>query len=174
MNPRFPWRSAAMVGGEKRWPRTPWPKKWWMAWVALALVSGSGMLHAAEPKIDPRDRAKVAQGEKLYARHCASCHGKNLEGEANWRKPKPNGRMPAPPHDATGHTWHHPDAVLFAITRDGLVPGKTAPPGYASDMPAFRGVLSDSEIAAVLSYIQSRWPPEVWAVRREMLNNLRR
>jgi hypothetical protein len=22
----------------------------------------------------------------------------------------------------SGHTWHHPDGILFAITRSGLVP----------------------------------------------------
>jgi mono/diheme cytochrome c family protein len=65
--------------------------------------------------------------------------------------------MPAPPHDDTGHTWHHPDAVLFGITKEGLVPGVYAPPGYQSDMPGFGGTLSDEEIRAVLAYIASRW-----------------
>lgn len=65
--------------------------------------------------------------------------------------------MPAPPHDAGGHTWHHPDEVLFGITKYGLVPGKYAPPGYRSDMPAFAGVLEDSDIGAVLAYIKGSW-----------------
>ncbi len=85
----------------------------------------------------------------------------------------PNGRMPAPPHDESGHTWHHPDEVLFGITKEGLVPGKYGPPGYVSDMPAFGSILSDADIAAVLSYIQSRWPPEVQRAREEMLKNRR-
>ena len=27
--------------------------------------------------------------------------------------------LPAPPHNETGHTWHHPDEMLFAITKYG-------------------------------------------------------
>lgn len=71
--------------------------------------------------------------------------------------------MPAPPHDDSGHTWHHPDAALFGITKDGLVPGKYAPPGYQSDMPGFGSTLSDDEIWAVLAYISSRWSPRARA-----------
>ena len=98
----------------------------------------------------------------------SSCGGAELAGQPDWRRRKPNGRLPAPPHDASGHTWHHPDALLFAITKNGLVPPH-APPGYASDMPAFAGVLSDDEIRAVLAYIQSRWPKQVVEARAEML-----
>ncbi len=76
--------------------------------------------------------------------------------------------MPAPPHDASGHTWHHPDAVLFGITKHGLVPGKYAPPKYGSDMPAFGGALSDDEIWSVLSYIKSSWPQEIQKAQREV------
>ena len=97
----------------------------------------------------------------MYAQHCAACHGARLEGQANWREPLPSRRMPAPPHDASGHTWHHPDAVLFGITKRGLVPGEYAPPGYQSDMPGFAGALTDDEIWAVLAYIKSTWPPEI-------------
>jgi mono/diheme cytochrome c family protein len=67
----------------------------------------------------------------------------------------PNGRLPAPPHDATGHTWHHSDAQLFRIVRDGL---SAIVPGYETDMPAFAGVITDEEIRAVLEFIKSRWP----------------
>ena len=87
----------------------------------------------------------LALGQKIYAQHCAACHGAKLEGQGDWRKPLPTGRMPAPPHDDSGHTWHHPDEVLFGITKHGLV-APYAPPGYQSDMPAFGGTLSDGEI----------------------------
>ncbi len=110
------------------------------------------------PKLDAGDRALVSRGKAVYASHCAACHGTNLEGQPDWRNRRPNGRLPAPPHDATGHTWHHPDQVLFSITKDGLVPGVTAPAGYESDMPAFKSILSDADIAAVLAYIKSTWP----------------
>ena len=119
------------------------------------------------------DPAVLAKGEKLYAEHCAACHGAKLEGQPNWRSRLPNGRMPAPPHDESGHTWHHADDVLFGITKHGLVP-PYAPPNYPSDMPAFGGVLSDEEIRAVLAYIKSRWKsPELWQARERMLESRR-
>jgi mono/diheme cytochrome c family protein len=131
--------------------------------VTLLVACGKGA-----PRIDGKDAKQVAAGAALYARHCASCHGTNLEGQPNWRRRLPNGRLPAPPHDASGHTWHHPDALLIGIVKNGLVP-PYAPAGYASDMPAFAGVLSDDQIRAVLAYIQSRWPKQVIEARAEML-----
>jgi mono/diheme cytochrome c family protein len=115
--------------------------------------SGSGNDGAADPA------ERLALGRSLYGQHCASCHGVNLEGQPDWRKPLPNGRLPAPPHDASGHTWHHPDEILFRITKEGtaaIVEG-----GYQSDMPGFGGVLSDAEIRAVLAYIKSTWPEKL-------------
>ncbi|HSO07855.1 MAG TPA: cytochrome c [Pelomicrobium sp.] len=116
---------------------------------------------------------QIARGKALYDQHCAACHGANLEGEPNWRVRKPSGRMPAPPHDDTGHTWHHPDEVLFGITKYGVTP-PYGPPGYQSDMPAFKDKLSDDQIRAVLAYIESTWSPQVIAHRQEMLANRRR
>lgn len=132
---------------------------------ALVLAAGvfaytSGYFGTAAG-MDPTDRDKVALGSQVYAAHCASCHGENLEGQANWRQRLANGRLPAPPHDATGHTWHHPEAQLFALTKQG--PAALVGDGYESDMPGYEGVLSDAEIWAVLSYIKSRWPQEIQA-----------
>lgn len=106
-----------------------------------------------------RDEAALARGRALYDSHCAACHGVELEGQPDWRERRADGKLPAPPHDATGHTWHHPDDMLFAITKYGVAP--FAPPGYASDMPGFAEKLSDDEIAAVLDYIKSRWPEDI-------------
>lgn len=118
--------------------------------------------------IDPTDTRSVAYGRALYVSHCAACHGAALEGQPDWRQRRADGRLPAPPHDESGHTWHHPDAVLFDITRNGMVPGRTAPQGYESDMPAYAGILSDQDIVAVLAYIKSTWPPEILALQDEV------
>lgn len=126
---------------------------------AFALLAGQD-----EPKADPSDEAQVASGRALYLTHCAACHGRNLEGQPDWRQRLPSGRMPAPPHDDSGHTWHHPTAVLFGITKHGLVP-PFAPPGYQSDMPGFGRALADEQILAVLAYIKSRWSPKVRATQ---------
>jgi mono/diheme cytochrome c family protein len=108
-------------------------------------------------KLRPDDATLVARGKKNYATHCASCHGVNLEGQPNWQERGADGKLPAPPHDASGHTWHHPGGMLFAITKFG----STRITGQPSDMPGFSGVMSDEEIIGVLSYIKSTWPPEI-------------
>ena len=137
----------------------------------LALTACEATPPGDDPRANPRDAAKVSSGAKVYAQHCALCHGAKLEGQPNWRQALPNGRLPAPPHDESGHTWHHPDDVLFGITKIGLVP-PYAPLGYQSDMPAFTGKLGDDEIWAVLSYIKSHWTSaNVLAARAEMLQN---
>lgn len=106
------------------------------------------------------DVAAVTEfGERIYQQHCAVCHGINLEGQPDWRKRHANGRLPAPPHDETGHTWHHPSQQLFDITKYGLA--KIAGDDYKTDMVAYDGILRDDEIIAVLSFIKSRWPAEI-------------
>ena len=124
----------------------------------LAAVAVAGCSTDSASRADPRDAKQVARGMKIYEERCATCHGGNLEGQPAWRARLATGRMPAPPHDDSGHTWHHPDAVLFGITKFGLTP-PYAPAGYASDMPAFRETLSDQQVWDVLAYIKSRWSP---------------
>jgi len=118
-------------------------------------------------KANPADVKQVQRGQRVYQRFCSLCHGANLEGQANWRIRKADGKLPAPPHDETGHTWHHPDAVLFGITRQGLVP-PYAPANYKSDMPAWGGSLKDQDIWAVLAYIKSRWPAETRKIQAQI------
>ena len=141
------------------------------AWLAAsAALLGTGFVlfwfaFPSQPGIDPDDAAQVALGRGIYAEHCAMCHGASLEGQPNWMERKPDGRLPAPPHDVTGHTWHHPDQQLMLITKKGL---SAVVPGYQSDMPAFENVLTDEEIAAVLAFIESRWPSDIRERQRAM------
>ncbi len=137
----------------------------------VSLLAACGATPGEDARADPRDAVRVARGAKLYAQHCAACHGARLEGQPDWRRRLSSGRLPAPPHDESGHTWHHADAELFGIAKHGLVP-PYAPPGYASDMPAFAGTLSDEELWAVLAYIKSHWRSgEILAARAQMLRN---
>lgn len=128
----------------------------------------AALLTGEKSPADPDNAKQVAQGKPLYDKYCAACHGARLEGQANWKVKLPNGRMPAPPHDASGHTWHHPDPILFGITKHGLVPGKYAPPNYQSDMPGYEKTLSDDDIWAVLAYIKSSWTPEIRKTQGEV------
>jgi mono/diheme cytochrome c family protein len=137
----------------------------------LALATAAALFTGrpgAVAYIDPSDGALVARGKPIYAQHCAACHGTDMKGQPNWRERRPDGRLPAPPHDATGHTWHHPDAVLVDIVEHGLVPGRTAPDAYESDMPAFERVLSDADVLAVLAYIKSGWPEDALQAQKEV------
>lgn len=140
---------------------------------AGVLVGGCNEVDVAssESKADPRNAAQVALGANVYAQNCVICHGAKLEGQPDWRERLPSGRLPAPPHDESGHTWHHSEDVLFGITKHGLVP-PYAPKGYESDMPAFGAKLSDEEILAVLAYIKSHWKSaELLSARQQMMGN---
>lgn len=141
--------------------------------VGVVIIGAAAVLYSTiRPSgpafIDPADQSLVMQGKAIYVNNCAACHGEALQGQPNWRERMSNGRLPAPPHDKSGHTWHHPDAMLVDMVKNGLVPGKTAPPGYVSDMPAYRDILSDQEIIAVLTYIKSTWPPKVLEAQKEV------
>ncbi len=141
-------------------------------WAVISVVVGATavglLLIALGTTRDVQTRtATPHDGRAIYLRHCASCHGPNLEGEPNWRRRKPDGRLPAPPHDVTGHTWHHADNVLFKITKFGteaIVGGD-----YKSNMPGFGNVMTDDEIRAVLAYIKSTWPASI-RQRQEQMN----
>lgn len=111
----------------------------------------------------------VERGREVYESHCASCHGKQLEGQDNWRQRFDNGMLPAPPHDKTGHTWHHADDLLFEITKYGVAK-VIGDPDYLNMMPVFESALEDKDIIAVLSFIKSTWPAEV-RERQERINN---
>lgn len=112
------------------------------------------------------DTQRVQLGETLYAENCAACHGADLEGEADWRSRNSDGGFRAPPHDETGHTWHHPDAQLFAITKYGT---ETVMGGAVqSDMAGFGEILSDEEILSVLAFIKASWPEKIIARHNEL------
>ena len=119
-------------------------------------------------RLRPDDATLVALGQRVYREHCAACHGMRLEGQANWRERGPDGKLPAPPHDASGHTWHHPDELLFQIAKHGVAKAAKLT-DYATAMPVYEGVLSDEEIVAVLSWIKSQWPAHIRS-RHDELN----
>lgn len=124
----------------------------------VAIVALPVALAACSDSFNSADASNidaVNQGRPLYAANCASCHGDNLQGQADWRVPQEDGTLPAPPHDGSGHTWHHADALLFNYTKNG---GQSiAPEDFKSAMPAYADELTDSEIWAILSFIKSRW-----------------
>jgi mono/diheme cytochrome c family protein len=131
-----------------------------MLGIGLLVAVGAGgwyWLQSSVPQsADASNAQLVTQGKGVYVDNCASCHGENLEGQPNWRDRDDEGYLPAPPHDQTGHTWHHADQLLFQITKDGTA--SIAPGDYKTNMMGFGESLSDTEIWAVLAYIKSTWP----------------
>lgn len=102
------------------------------------------------PPVPILDAKDVAQGRVIYSQYCASCHGTELEGVPNWKITQPDGTLQPPPHDSSGHTWHHPDTLLLQIISEGGLPEN-------GNMPAFDGILSEDEMRAALTFIKISW-----------------
>lgn len=137
-----------------------------MRHAAILVIGLAAMPAQAGHELDGRD---LDRGRAVYAEHCAACHGADLEGQPDWRSPGADGIYPAPPHDATGHTWHHSNAQLFDYTRIGGqgVIDSLGIRNFTSGMPAFGNVLTEDEIWDVLAYIRSTWPARERAFQAE-------
>jgi len=109
---------------------------------------------------DPENKAQTTTGSLLYLEHCAACHGAALEGAENWQDQTDDGSYHPPPHDDSGHTWHHSDKVLFEYTKLGGAELFKDYPDIVSNMPAFEDVLSDEDIWAIFAFIKSSWSEE--------------
>lgn len=135
-----------------------WP---WLPTLALGLAACGGRSTQSEATVaayPTLDTTQVAQGREIYQQYCVTCHGAEAEGAANWATPGPEGFSLPPPHDDTGHTWHHSDRVLYEVIRDGM--SDPLRPGSPLRMPAFGDKLSDREIRGVIEYFKSLWSAE--------------
>ena len=105
-----------------------------------------------EPDAAPSADVGPRTGEQLFASTCAACHGDGGEGAENWMVRDEDGRLPPPPLNGEGHTWHHSDGVLYGIVSEG-----GAGIGFGSNMPGFKEELTHEEIIAVLEYVKTLW-----------------
>ncbi len=53
----------------------------------IVLLSQADLFAQRAGLLRPNDSAVVALGEAVYRDNCASCHGAELEGQPNWRRP---------------------------------------------------------------------------------------
>ena len=93
-------------------------------------------------------------GEKLYQDRCASCHGEQGEGQPGAYPPLAGNRAV---------TLTRTENLLQTLLYGGFGPATAGHP-RPYGMPPFTQVLSDADIAAVLSHIRSSWgnqAPEV-------------
>jgi len=128
--------------------------------LAVLMIFLSTRTTPSDQSINARVSESVPAGAILYAQNCAVCHGDNLQGQPNWQQANADGSYPAPPHDASGHTWHHNDAYLIAVTTYG---GAAVTGVKTNAMPAFQNQLSDSDIALIINYIKGTWPDDIKA-----------
>jgi mono/diheme cytochrome c family protein len=137
--------------------------------VASLIVAAIGAEGPALASHAPAEAA-LADGARVYVEHCASCHGADLEGQPDWQRAEPDGTLRAPPHDDSGHTWHHADQLLLDyVTLGGNETlRRLGVTGFMSGMPAFSEVLSPSEIEAVLHYIATHWSERARAYQDEV------
>jgi S-disulfanyl-L-cysteine oxidoreductase SoxD len=126
---------------------------------ASAAAAALALRAPAAPRLhfaDAENAAAVLEGKRLYASHCASCHGRKLQGQLLWQVQDEFAGRRAPAHDQTGHTWQHADEDLFAMTKFGRF--ATTPAAAKSYMPAYAQNLSDDQILATIAYIKATWP----------------
>lgn len=139
-----------------------------VAGVGIALAVAGSIIGLAWTQLPStpslHDPERVLRGARIYAQYCAHCHGAHLQGQPDWRTRRADGRWPAPPHDDSGHTWHHANRTLFNIVRAGSPATDSVPKG----MPAFGEVLTDDQIWAVLAFIQSQWSERTRRAQQEI------
>ncbi len=130
---------------------------------ALLLLPG---LAVAAPAVDGVPYAKdarglviadIKRGEQLFQQNCARCHGERAEGAADWRKRGPDGKYPPPPLNGTAHAWHHPREALARTIRQGTKK-------IGGNMPPFGDKLAEDEIQAIITWLVSRWPDQIYKV----------
>jgi mono/diheme cytochrome c family protein len=101
-------------------------------------------------------------GQRIYLEKCAACHGRNGNGL--------EGKFPP----LSGVPWVNGSPTrLAALTLDGLT-GKRKVDGLEYDgvMPAWRGVLTAPEIAAVLTYLRQTWRNHASAVSTDLVHRV--
>lgn len=123
--------------------------------LTLLLLLGAASTAAAEERWFAPRHAEA--GRPLYLQHCAACHGDRGQGAPQWQRPNPDGSMPPPPLNGTGHAWHHPLKALVTTIANGQ-----------GTMPGWRNKLQKPEMLAIIAWFQSLWPDEIYAAWARM------
>jgi len=105
----------------------------------------------------------MSLGKTVYDRRCASCHG--AQGE---------GRPPHWPPLAGNQSIQMESAVnpIRMVLNGGYPPGTEGNP-RPYGMPPFAGLLSDDDVAAVVSYVRTAWGNRGTPVSARTANELR-
>jgi mono/diheme cytochrome c family protein len=95
----------------------------------------------------PRSEEMLKRGATVYKDNCAECHGDNGEGAVNAYPPLAGNRAV---------TMSVAANAIRAVLSGGFLPATAGNP-RPYGMPPFAHVLSDEDIAAVLSYVRASW-----------------
>ncbi len=124
----------------------------------------AGIAYTADGTDEPEDQvddrwytqSQLSIGQDVFKNNCAVCHGDEGQGiTENWTEPLADGSYPAPPLNGSAHTWHHPMSQLLGTINRGGIP-------LGGKMPAFASKLSNDEKTAVLAYVHSLWPDDIY------------
>ncbi|KQU76785.1 MULTISPECIES: cytochrome c [unclassified Rhizobacter] len=99
------------------------------------------------PKPAPISAAAMEHGGKLYEQHCVGCHGKQGEGAPPAYPPLAGNRAVTMASAAN---------LVHIVLEGGFAPSTPANP-RPYGMPPFATVLSDAELASVLSHVRGSW-----------------
>ena len=132
--------------------------------IAEYLVSLPPTQSVAKASVESLPKVQMAQvmewGVMLYKKHCVECHGETGAGK--------------PPAYQT-LVGNHTLTMLSAVNSIRMVMNGGYPPGTSGNprpygMPPFAYILSDEEVAAVLTYIRNTWGNHAGVVIPEDVN----
>ena len=67
----------------------------WISILLIAYIASLGVYASRRQTVPQRlnsdDPSLVSAGKTVYASYCAACHGAQLEGQPDWRRPGPDG-----------------------------------------------------------------------------------
>jgi cbb3-type cytochrome c oxidase subunit III len=118
-----------------------------MVFAVLTNAAQDGRRNAEAQKLknpEPSNTETVEAGKKLYARHCASCHGPNAKGDGGMAL---SGGTPS---DLTDEAWDYgsTDGEIFVAIKEGV----------SADMLAYKDKLNDKQIWQVVTFLRSVGP----------------
>ena len=102
-------------------------------------------------------------GAHTYVTRCASCHGADGKGQAQWMPPLAGATSALAKENAS--------AINITLNGSQRVVAAGVPDAYR--MPAFREQLSDQQIAEVLTFVRSTWGNQSEPVDAKAVSTLR-
>ena len=129
----------------------------------LPRPAATGAAPAGGPAQKPAAVNPIQVGQDVYQANCAACHQPTGQGMS--------GQFPP----VAGSDWVNGDPrVLTAMVLGGLQgPVRVAGAEYNGMMPAWKTVLNDAKIAAVLTFLRQSWGNHGSPVEEDQVKSIR-